>query len=78
VIHELFDEYEDVRSEALIDVKNEWRYCTVSRSWLRKKGGKHKAYDSILLFREYLCFQLVVGFVVLKNIGGFSSYRVFR
>jgi hypothetical protein len=78
VIHKVLNEDEDVQRDGLIGVMNEEWYWTVTRSKQPRKSQLDEVYDSKLLFREYLCFGIVVDFVVLRNTGGFSLHRGFR
>jgi hypothetical protein len=71
-MHEHSSESEALRVKLSCDAQSKWWYCTVSRRYSKKISRINAVYNSRMLFREYLRFELVVGFV------GFSSRGVSR
>jgi hypothetical protein len=51
-------------------------YCTVSRSYFKEISRTNGIYDLRLLSREYLYFEVIVGFTILKDSGRLSLRRV--
>lgn len=77
-LNELSSDSEAVRVMLFSDVHSEWCYCTVSRSSFKIMLREDVVNNLKLLSREYIWFQVVVRFVVLKSICGGSSHRVAR